>query len=424
MSLRTLYTLVFRLALPVILARLWWRGRAAPAYRQRVTERFGFGDALPPGPTLWLHTVSVGEFMAAVPLIRRLQQAYPNHQLLITTTTPTGAERVRATFGDQVFHRYLPYDLPGSMARLLDRAHPDLALMMETEIWPNLYHVCRRRQIPLVLVNARMSARSARGYARLASLSRDTLRCLSAVAAQSEADRDRLITLGAFAERVEVTGSIKFDLELAADLPQRAAALREALGTGRPVWIAASTHGGEDEWVLDAFARLREQVPTALLVLVPRHPERFDAVAELCRRRQLVAVRRSEQRRCAADTQVFLGDSMGELMLFYAAADVAFVGGSLVPTGGHNPLEPAALGLPVLMGPHTFNFAEITRLLSEAGGLHTVQDAASLAQAVTELLQNEHQRQVMGESAKALVAKNRGALGRVLALLARQRSEN
>lgn len=421
MSLRALYTLIFRLAMPAILARLWWRGRVAPAYRQRVAERFGLGDKLPPGSTLWLHAVSVGEFIAAVPLIRRLQQSYPDHQLLITTTTPTGAERVRATFGDQVFHRYLPYDLPGAMARFIDRTQPALAVMMETEIWPNLYHACRRRHIPLVLVNARMSARSARGYARLASLSRDTLRCLSAVAAQSEADRERLIALGAFAERVEVTGSIKFDLELASDLQDRAVVLRESLGAGRPVWIAASTHDGEDEIVLDAFAKLREQVPTALLVLVPRHPERFDAVAELCLRRQLSVVRRSEGAGCVADTQVFLGDTMGELMVFYAAADVAFVGGSLVATGGHNPLEPAALGLPVLMGPHTFNFAEITRWLAQAGGLQTVQDASSLAQAVTQLLQNEHNRQVMGEAARTLVAQNRGALARVMTLLARQR---
>lgn len=420
MKLRQIYTLILILALPVILGRLWWRGRAVPAYRKRIGERFGFAAPLPPGPTIWLHTVSVGEFIAALPLIRTLREKYPDHQMLITTTTPTGAERVQATLGDEVFHRYLPYDLPGAMRRFMQRCHPSLGLVMETEIWPNLYHTCQTHHVPLILVNARMSARSARGYAKLPSLSRDTLRCLSAIAAQTRADQDRLIALGAFAERVQVTGSIKFDLEIAPDLGMHAQHLREAWGRSRPVWIAASTHAGEDEQILEAFAQLREQVPTALLIIVPRHPERFDAVYALCQERGFKTLRRSGGLQANTHTQVFLGDTMGELMLFYAAADVAFVGGSLVPTGGHNPLEPAALGLPVLTGPHTFNFAEIDRQLRETGGAMQVVDAAGMAESVASLLQNELQRHAMGEAARALVEKNRGAINRVLALIARE----
>lgn len=417
MNPRRLYSLLFTLGIPLILARLWWRGRKAPAYRKRILERFGFFTPLPPGPTLWLHTVSVGEFIAAQPLIRALRTRYPGHQVLITTMTPTGAERVTAAYGDEVFHRYIPYDLPGAVERFLARAHPDLGVVMETEVWPNLYHACRDRRVPLMLVNARMSERSARGYARFARLTRDTLRCLSVIAAQGTIDRDRLMALGAFAERIHVTGSIKYDLEIPADLPQRADHLRQSLGGSRPIWIAASTHSGEDEVVLDAFAKIREQTPTALLILVPRHPERFEQVQALCHSRGFFTVRRTEGRDCERQTQVFIGDTLGELMLFYACADVAFVGGSLVPSGGHNPLEPAALGLPVLTGPHTFNFAEIDKQLREAGGAQQVADADSLASAVTTLLLDELQRRAMGDAGRALVERNRGALTRVLDMM-------
>lgn len=417
MNPRRLYSLLFTLGVPLILLRLWWRGRKAPAYRKRILERFGFFAPLPPGPTLWLHTVSVGEFIAAQPLIRALRTRYHEHQILITTMTPTGAERVRAAYGDEVFHRYIPYDLPGAVERFLVRTHPDLGVVMETEVWPNLYHACRSHHVPLVLVNARMSERSARGYARFATLARDTLRCLSAIAAQGTIDRDRLMALGAFAERISVTGSIKYDLEIPADLQQRATQLRQSLGGSRPIWIAASTHAGEDEIVLEAFAKVGERVPTALLILVPRHPERFDSVQALCHSRGFFTVRRTEGRDCERKTQVFIGDTLGELMLFYACADVAFVGGSLVPTGGHNPLEPAALGLPVVTGPHTFNFAEIDKQLSEVGGAQQVTDAETLASAVTKLLLDELQRRAMGDAGRALVEKNRGALESVLALV-------
>ncbi len=412
---RILYSLIFYLCVPLILLRLWWRGRRAPAYRRRIRERFGF--ITPVGaPCLWVHAVSVGEVQAARPLLAQLQQRYPDHTLLVTTMTPTGAERV-AALGGGIEHRYLPYDLPGAMQRFLRRVRPRACLIMETELWPNLLHYCAREGVPVVLVNARMSARSARGYARLAGFTRNALRALRCIAAQTAADRERLIQLGADPARVQVTGSLKFDFALPADLVEQGAALREQWGNARKIWIAASTHRGEDALILQAHARIKQAVPDALLVLVPRHPERFNEVAALCQGQGYQVVRRSAQRAGAAPTDIFLGDSMGELMLFFAAADVAFVGGSLVPTGGHNLLEPAALGKPVLTGPHMFNFTEIHRQLLEVGASREVADPAALAEVVIELLDDEARRQRMGEHGRRLVERNRGALGRVMDLI-------
>jgi 3-deoxy-D-manno-octulosonic-acid transferase len=414
---RPLYTLLFHLGLPFLLLRLWLRSRKAPAYGQRVGERFALGlPPLQPGG-LWVHAVSVGESIAAAPMIRELLQRYPQLPLTVTCMTPTGSERIRALFADEprVQHCYLPYDLPWAAARFLDRLRPRLAVIMETELWPNFIHQCARRSIPVVLANARLSERSARGYARFAGLTRPMLGEMSWIAVQSEAEAERFRRLGALPERVQVTGSIKFDLSIEPALLDRATELRRQwqLET-RPVWIAASTHDGEDAILLDAHRQLLARHPTALLILVPRHPERFDAVFELCRQQPLQTVRRSADAAVDGQTQVLLGDTMGELLFLYALADIAFVGGSLVPNGGHNLLEPAALGKPVLSGTHLFNFLEIAALLRTAGALLEVDDAGAVVQAVERLIEHPDQARRMSAAGQTVIQANQGALERLL----------
>jgi len=378
-----------------------------PGYRRRWAERFGFFPPVAAENSVWVHAVSVGEAQAAVPLIKWLMEQ--GRPVIVTTMTPTGSQRVHETFGGKVHHVYVPYDLPGAVQRFLMRARPSLAIIMETELWPNLFHACRERDIPVVLANARLSERSAAGYRWVAGLTRETLRHLSMIAAQSPADAEHLIALGAEAKHVRITGSIKFDVKLPASVREQAAVLRREWGD-RPVWIAASTHEGEEEQVLDAMARVRLRVPRVLLVLVPRHPERFSKVEALCRKRGYKVSLRSQDHAVDAETAVFLGDTMGELLLFYAAGDVAFVGGSLVPTGGHNVLEPAGLEVPVIFGPYMFNFADIGRQLLEAGGARRVQDAARLAEAVVDFLEHPEVRRAMGQKGGLWVEQNRGAL--------------
>lgn len=417
---RTLYSLLLQLALPLILLRLAWRAWRAPAYRRRIGERFALHlPALRPGG-IWVHAVSVGESIAAAPLIRALQACHPQLPITVTCMTPTGSERIRALFGDRVQHCYLPYDLPWAASRFLDRLQPRLAVIMETELWPNHVHQCTRRGIPVALANGRLSARSARGYGRFPGLAGPMLAGLNWLAVQSAAEAERFRALGARPETVTVTGSIKFDLTLDPELPARAAALRARWGAAdRPVWIAASTHAGEDEIVLAAHRQLLARFPAALLILVPRHPERFDAVFELCRRQGLAAVRRSGGAAVGARDAVLLGDSMGELQFLYALADCAFVGGSLVPNGGHNLLEPVALGKPVLSGPHLFNFIEIAARLREAGALREAGDAAALATEVARLWADPACAGDMGRAGLAVLQANRGALERLLAGLER-----
>ena len=413
---RTLYTLLFHLGLPLVALRLFLRGRKAPAYRQRIAERFAFGlPPLQPGG-IWVHAVSVGESIAAAPMIRALLERYPQLPITVTCMTPTGSERIKAMFAGEprIQHCYLPYDLPWAAARFLDRAKPRLAVIMETELWPNHIHQCAKRGIPVALANARLSERSARGYARFAGLTRPMLAEMSLFAVQTEAEAERFRQLGARPECVQVTGSIKFDLKIDEQLLPRAQALREQWGAGqRPVWIAASTHDGEDALILDAHRQLLEVHADALLILVPRHPERFDAVYGLCRE-QFATVRRSSGASVDGQTRVLLGDTMGELLFLYALADIAFVGGSLVPTGGHNPLEPAALALPVIMGPHVFNFLEISAMLREAGALQDVDDAEGLAAAVRRLVELPQDARKMGEAGVAVMRANQGALQRLL----------
>ena len=410
--LRLLYTGLLYLLPPLALLRLYWRGRQDAGHRQRWRERLGFIPYLPSG-SLWIHAVSVGETRAALPLIRALLNRYPGLPLLVTTTTLTGSRQVREALGEQVHHVYAPYDLPGAVRRFLQRTRPRLAVIMETELWPNLLRQCTVAGIPTLIANARLSERSARGYAQIRWLTASMLRDITLITAQAEADAERFRALGA--PRVEVAGNLKYDLTLPDDLPERGQQFRQdVLGASRPVWIAASTHAGEDEEVLDALATLRARWPKLLLLLVPRHPERFDGVAALCQQRGFSVVRRSEQRICTPETAVFLGDSMGELLLFYAAADLAFVGGSLVPTGGHNVLEPALLGLPVLFGTHMFNFTEAGERLLKAGAAWRVADAAELAALVDRLLTDPALRQNAGQRGQTVVERHRGALAALM----------
>ena len=412
---RALYTLLFHLALPLVFARLFWRARRAPAYGARIGERFAVGlPAFQPGG-IWVHAVSVGESIAAAPMIRALMERYPLLPITVTCMTPTGSERIEALFGDRVQHCYLPYDLPWAAARFLQRLQPKLAVVMETELWPNHIHQCAQRGIPVALANARLSERSARGYARFAQLTAPMLAELSLIAVQTNAEAARFRKLGAREESVQVTGSIKFDLNIDPALPERASQLRQQWDAmSRPIWIGASTHTGEDEILLSAHRLILAERPDALLILVPRHPERFRSVYELCGKQGFSTVRRSLAELPKPETQVVLGDTMGELLFLFALADVAFVGGSLVPTGGHNLLEPAALGKPVLTGPHLFNFLDIAAQLRDAGALAEVSNAPELASAM-ELFWNDSERVEKARSAGLKVLKNnQGALGRLL----------
>ncbi|GIX29040.1 MAG: 3-deoxy-D-manno-octulosonic acid transferase [Burkholderiales bacterium] len=408
---RRAYTTLLWLAAPFIPLRLAWRARRQPEYLRHMAERLGrYGDA-PCRPVIWIHAVSVGETRAAAPLVERLLERYPGHQILLTHMTPTGRETGRQLFGDRVLQAYLPYDYPFAVRRFLAHFRPTLGVLMETELWFNLIAGCREARVPLYLVNARLSERSYRRYARFPDLVGEALGGLTGVLAQTEADAQRLSRLGA--RRVEVAGNLKFDLTPPAAQLARGRALRAMFGPRRPVFLAASTRESEEPRVLDAVARLT--VPELLTVIVPRHPQRFDEVAALIARRGLKFQRRSEARSIAPETQIVLGDSMGELFAYYAACDVAFVGGSLAPLGGQNLIEPCAVGVPVLIGPHTFNFEEAARQAVEEGAALRVADEAALAAAVAALLADAAQRRRMAEAGLAFAQRHRGAVERVLA---------
>jgi 3-deoxy-D-manno-octulosonic-acid transferase len=414
---RLLYILLAYLLAPLYAGVMLWRSIGDPAQREHFGERFGLGPALSGPPCIWLHAVSIGEVQAAAALIAALQRSFPRVPLLLTTVTPTGAQRGRALFGTSVDVRYVPYDLPGCVKRFFARVQPRVAIILETEIWPTLYHECGRRGVPLVLASARISPRSVGRYRLLARLFRETLSHGIVIAAQSEGDAERFRSIGANPAKTHVTGNIKSDFTLPADIAVRGAALRAAYAVGRPVWIAGSTHEGEETIVLDAHQQALRAIPDALLVLVPRHRNRFDDVAALLQERGVPFLRRSLDAVGRSDAQVLLLDTLGELMAFYAAADVAFVGGSLVPVGGHNLLEPAALGIPVLTGPHVFNAEDIARVLDEEGATVRVHDADSMAVAVRMMLQDPLERARVGALALRAVERNRGALARLLQLL-------
>ena len=412
---RFIYTLLFYLALPLVLLRLHMRARKAPAYGQRISERFGHIPARHDRP-LWIHAVSVGETVAIAPLVETLLAEQPELPVLITTTTPTGSERVRTLFGDRVSHCYCPYDLPHLLNRFLKRVNPRGLVIVETELWPNTINACAGRNIPVLLANARLSERSARGYGKVSSLTQPMLQQISLIAAQDEASGQRFIELGLPAERLSVTGSIKFDQTAPVDAIQQGRTLRQQWNPARPVLVAGSTREldgiTEDSLLLSIFRQLRTQHPELLLVLVPRHPERFDQVYQLAVDEGWCVARRSLNN-INPQTDVVIGDTMGELSRFYASADLCFVGGSLVETGGHNPLEPALLGKPVLMGPHLFNFKEISQKLADSGGLTIADTPEALTNAILELLSQPEQAAVQGNRGQAFIEQNRGALAQL-----------
>jgi len=412
------YSALLLLLVPITLYHLVWRGLRQREYLLRWSERYAQLDALPdlPPGALWVHAVSVGEVNAAIPLINALRERHPDRAVLVTTITPTGSARVRALWGDAVHHVYLPYDLRGMVQRFLGRVRPALAIVIETELWPNLFVACARAGVPVVIANARLSERSLRGYRWMAPLIRLALSGVRRVAAQSEADAARFRVLAGDGLAIQVTGNLKFDQPLPKASFLEAVGWRQA-GGGRPTWVAASTHADEEAAVLEAHQRLREAHPDVLLLWAPRHPERFEAVANRVRAAGLGLRRRSSDRAPDAHCAVFLIDSLGELPGFLAAGDVAFVGGSLCKVGGHNLLEPAALGVPVLSGPHTFNFAEITSLLKDAGALEIVNDAAQLAAAVCWLLEHPEEARSRGGAGRQRIDRERGALQRTLAVI-------
>jgi 3-deoxy-D-manno-octulosonic-acid transferase len=413
------YLLISYLLTPLLLLYLAARGIRDRAYLQRWHERFAVQlPAIPAGGVV-VHAASLGEVNAAAPLIHEIARRFPGLAITFTSFTPTGSARIRELFANKVYHTYAPLDLPGAARRFFRRLRPRLLIVMETEIWPNLYFAAAGQGTRIMMANARISTASIGAYLHIRCLTRATLSRVDGIAAQSEADGRRLVQLGAAADRVMVGGNLKFDLELPAELRQHGVSLRQALGEQRPVLLAASTHDGDEKAVLEAFAGLLNAFPRALLLLAPRHPQRFEQAAQQAQAAGLRVQRYSQGRRCDAATQCLLVDVMGALLRCYAACDVAFVGGSLARVGGHNVLEPAALSVPVLVGPHTFNSAEVTRQLLDCGGALRVSDAASLQRAAAQLLGDAKLRQTMGDAGRRLVQSGQGALSRTLGMVER-----
>lgn len=415
---RLLYSLAWWLALPLVLGRLWWRGRKEPGYRQHLAERLGFHrDAPPAMPLLWVHAVSVGETRAAQPLIEALLADYPGHGILLTHMTPTGRATGQSLFGKygaRLRQSYLPYDTGWMTARFLRHFQPRICILMETEVWPNLMAQCVRHDVPVALVNARLSERSLRKGERLGTLMSDAARAMHCVGAQTEEDAARIRKLGA--PEVAVTGSIKFDVTPPEEMLARGAALRARIGS-RPVFLCASTREGEEALILDAVQETH--LGDALLVIVPRHPQRFDEVAAMVAQHDLRLQRRSTlgEAALAQEVRVLLGDSMGEMFAYYAACDAAFIGGSLLPLGGQNLIEACAVGKPVLLGLHTFNFSAVSDDAVAAGAALRVDDARSMMQAAARLLRDAPERQRMGAAATAFAQQHRGATVRTVKLL-------
>lgn len=413
---RFVYSLLFYLLTPFILLRLVWRGIKAPEYLNRWRERFASYNKQYLPHDIWFHAVSVGETEALFPLVKRLQQEHPELKLLITTTTPTGSARVKAVMQETVTHVYLPYDLPGAVSRFVRCFKPRLAVIVETEIWPNLFACCGANQIPLTIINARLSEKSVRGYQKIPTLVHHALAQVKRIAAQTEQDAQRFIAIGAPKQAVETFGNIKFDLEIAQETVEQGRQLKATQFSGRFVLLIASTHKDEEAPFVDIYRRLKQTIPELLLVVVPRHPERFDTVKKLFER-QFSVVTRTSRQQCQSETDVYLVDTMGELKMLYAAADVAFVGGSLVPRGGHNILEASAVGVPVLFGPFMNNFKEIAGAALTAGAALQCQNEQDIVQAVLTIYQQPDFKQALVEKGKAFVLRNRGAIDAVYARL-------
>lgn len=418
------YSLILYLIQPFIWLRLFVKSLKAPAYRRRWGERYGFcrGKVQPNG--ILIHAVSVGETIAAVPLIKTLQKSYPNLPITVTTMTPTGSDRVVALLGTGVSHVYLPYDLPDAMKRFLTTLRPTLVIVMETELWPNLIRCLYKKAIPLIVANARLSAKSARKYARFSRFSQWLLEQVPLIAAQNHRDGRRFIKLGLPPSHLAVIGSLKFDITLTEINQQQIKNLRQRWQSNRPVILAASTHAGEEEMMLAAFRQLLHQHPTLLLIIVPRHPERFNDVESLVSKHKFHYQLYSQSPIPAEETQIIIADVMGELMLLYGLADIAFVGGSLIPHGGHNPLEPALHALPIVTGPYTFNFDLICHQLRQKNGLFVCTDQIDdLVTTFNQLLTDKQLAQTVGENAALVLSENQGALQRLLQLIKRYLNE-
>jgi 3-deoxy-D-manno-octulosonic-acid transferase len=414
---RYLYTGLFYLLLPIIFLRLLWRGFKAPDYWLRWNERLGFYTSTSVPEVIWFHAVSVGEAESVFQLVKMVQQAYPNDRVLITTTTPTGSARVTAVMADKVEHVYLPYDIPGPLIRFMKHFQPKIAVIMETEIWPNLFCQCGKQNIPLLIINARLSEKSERGYGKLPAFISSVLANVKTIATQTKIDQERFVKIGAIGGRVTTVGNMKFDLDIPVAETDQGKQLKAKLFNGRLVWIIASTHMGEEESFLQIYRNIKKQFPSLLLLIVPRHPERFVKVKNLCEKSQLRVARRSLQQSCSSQTDVYLADTMGELKMLYAASDVAFVGGSLVPVGGHNVLEPAVLGVPVMFGPYMSNFKEIEQGLLDSGAAIKCIDVADIEKKISELLVNGQVREKMSKQGKDFVQKNRGAINKIYGVI-------
>ena len=416
---RFFYSALFCPAIPVVLARLYWRGFKAPAYRLRWQERLGFyPEQNIHIPVIWFHTVSVGEFEAALPLITRCLNQFSDSAVLITTTTPTASARVNRVFGSQVLHVYLPYDIPWVVSRFLRCFRPVLAIVLEKELWPNLFAACHRRSIPIVIVNARLSGRSAKSYQSIAALTRPALQCINTICAQTDDDRRRFIAIGAEAHKVLALGNIKFDMTVDQAMVNAGLHLKRTLFENRWVWILASTHDGEEEHLLRVATDLRPVITNLLVVIAPRHPERFNTVRLLCAAQGLKVAVRSQGDCVLPETDVYLADTMGELKMLYKAADVAFVGGSLVAVGGHNVIEAAMVEVPILFGPFMFNFQDIADQLLHRGGAIQAATQVELRHAMIQLHQDAVYRKQMVDNALNYVKDNQGAVERTMAVIA------
>lgn len=411
-----LYSLVMYALTPLTFIHLVSRGFSQRDYFHRWSERFAMYRVPANESCLWLHAVSVGEVNAIAALLKGLREHYPETPLLITTTTPTGSARVKSLFGDQVQHVYLPYDTPGAVNYFLNYFRPKIAIIMETEIWPNLFAEIGKRHIPLLIVNARLSQRSMRGYRIISGLMDIATQAVTQVAAQSLADLQRYQKLGIKPNQGQVTGNLKFDVELPVQLSEQAKLWRSAWGE-RPVWIAASTHPDEEALVIEAHKRVRRECPDALLLWAPRHPERFESVLELAGREKWRVSNRHTHQQPQRDSDVFIINTLGELLPFYGCADVAFVGGSLQAVGGHNLLEPASLGVPSVVGPHTFNFVDITRILLEVGAVQQIETSEQLPDAILRCLLDKKLARQCGEAGRKRIEHERGALERTLHLI-------
>ena len=417
MILRAVYSCLFYLATPFILLRLWWRGIKAPAYRLRWLERLGFYPTGQPDHVIWFHAVSVGEVEALSSLIKLLQQRHPDKPLLVTTTTPTGSARVSARWQGRVAHVYLPYDLPDVVERFLHCFKPKLAVIVETEIWPNLYAGCAAHAIPVVIVNARLSEKSVRAYQKISGLMRSTLAKVKLIATQSDEDRQRFLAIGASSEQTQTVGNVKFDSHLPDEIIQQGRTLKTQVLGSRLVLIAASTHHDEEKILAEIYLAIKPKHPELLLVLAPRHPERFADVHKLCEQLHLSVVTRNSQLACSPETDIFLLNTLGELKLFYAAADLAFIGGSLVPIGGHNVLEAAAAGVPALFGPYMGNFKLIADGMVNAAAAVQCADAHALTNALLTLVENPDQRRQLSEKSRLFVKCHQGVANKLCDLL-------